>query len=64
MWTALQRFMRDEAGQDVLEWILVAVIVIGAATVAFRLVTAEFRSAANRLIEWIKCAWTGGTCPS
>lgn len=64
MWTALRRFLQDEAGQDVLEWVLIAVIIISVATVVYRLVTAELSAAGDRLIEWIRCAWTGGTCPS
>jgi Flp pilus assembly pilin Flp len=56
--------MQDEAGQPVVEWILIAVIIVSVAVVVYRLVGDEIRSAGNRLIAWIRCAWQGSTCPT
>jgi Flp pilus assembly pilin Flp len=58
----LQKFLKDEAGAEFIEWAAVVIILLMAVLVALRAVGVELTATYEDIKAWIQCARTGN-CP-
>jgi len=60
----LQRFWKDEAGPELVEWAVVTIILLVATIFVLREVGKELNSTYDLIKRWIEAARTGGELPT
>ena len=59
----LQRFWKDEAGPELVEWAVVTIILLVATIFVLRAVGDELKATYELIKDWINAARTGGALP-